>query len=84
MKIADIESYWLSVPIPANRQWRSDYGHLKDFDMCLVVIRTEDGKVGIGEAKAAVGATGACASIVSCINEELKPQLIGQEGPPNQ
>lgn len=78
MIIADVAAYWLSVPIPANRQWRSDYGHLKDFDMCLVVVTTEDGRQGIGEAKAAVGATGACASIVACINHELKPLLVGK------
>ncbi len=78
MIIADVAAYWLSVPIPENRQWRSDYGHLKDFDMCLVVVTTEDGRQGIGEAKAAVGATGACASIVSCINHELKPLLVGK------
>ncbi len=46
--------------------------------MCLVVVTTEDGRQGIGEAKAAVGATGACASIVTCINNELKPLLIGK------
>ena len=78
MIIADVAAYWLSVPIPTKTQWRSDYGHLKDFDMCLVVITTEDGRQGIGEAKAAVGATGACASIVSCINHELKPLLVGK------
>ncbi len=78
MIIADVAAYWLSVPIPSNRQWRSDYGHLKDFDMCLVVVTTEDGRQGIGEAKAAVGATGACASIVTCINHELKPLLVGR------
>ncbi len=79
MKIADVASYWLSVPIPANRQWRSDYGHLSQFDMCLVVVTTEDGRKGLGEAKAAVGATGVCASIVACIEHELKPHLIGKD-----
>lgn len=79
MKIADVESFWLSVPIPTKGQWRSDYGHLTDFDMCLVVVTTDDGRKGIGEAKAAVGATGVCASIVACINHELKPRLIGKE-----
>ena len=77
MKIADIQAHWISVPIPAKGQWRSDYGRLTHFDMCLVAITTDDGRVGIGEAKAAVGATGACASIVACIEHELKPQIIG-------
>ena len=76
MKIADIEAYWISVPIPTKGQWRSDYGRLTHFDMCLVKVITDDGRIGIGEAKAAVGATGSCASIVACIKHELKPKLI--------
>ena len=78
MKIADVAAYWLSVPIPTKTQWRSDYGHLSQFDMCLVVVTTDDGRQGIGEAKAAVGATGVCASIVACVEHELKPQLLGR------
>ena len=77
MKIADIEAHWISVPIPTHTQWRSDYGRLTHFDMCLVKVITTDGRVGLGEAKAAVGATGSCASIVACIEHELKPRLIG-------
>ncbi len=79
MKIKKIDAYWLSVPIPEKGQWRSDYGRLTDFDMCLVVVTTEDGRRGLGEAKAAVGATGSCASIVSCIRHELAPGLIGKD-----
>ena len=79
MKIADIQAYWVRVPIPAGRQWRSDYGKLTDFDMCLVVIKADDGRIGLGGAKAAVGATGSCASIVSCIEYEIKPKLIGSD-----
>ena len=77
MIIKDVEARWISVPIPQKTQWRSDYGRLTHFDMCLVVVTTEDGLVGIGEAKAAVGASGSCASIVACIEHELKPLLIG-------
>lgn len=78
MKIADIQAHWISVPIPTKGQWRSDYGRLTDFDMCLVKVIADDGRIGIGEAKSAVGASGACASIVACILHELKPKLIGQ------
>jgi len=78
MTIADIEAYWISVPIPIKGQWRSDYGRLTHFDMCLVKVIADDGRVGLGEAKAAVGATGSCASIVACVMHELKPKLIGQ------
>jgi L-alanine-DL-glutamate epimerase-like enolase superfamily enzyme len=47
--------------------------------MTLVVVTTEDGLQGFGEAKAAVGSSGVCASIVSCIENELKPILIGKD-----
>ena len=79
MKIQSIKAYWLRCPIPAGRQWRSDYGQLTHFDMTLVEVTDTDGHVGYGEAKAAVGATGACASIVTCIEHELAPQLEGLE-----
>lgn len=77
MKIAKIEAYWLSCPIPPEKQHRSDYGLLTDFDMALVVITTEDGRQGFGEGKAAVGSSGACSSIVTCVEKELSPGLIG-------
>ncbi len=79
MKIKNIRAYWLRCPIPAGKQWRSDYGHLTHFDMTLVEVEDEAGNTGYGEAKAAVGATGACASIVTCIEKELAPQLTGME-----
>lgn len=79
MKIANIEAYWLRCPIPKEKQHRSDYGLLTNFDMTLVVVTTDTGLQGFGEAKAAVGSSGSCASIVSCIEHELKPILIGQD-----
>lgn len=79
MKIANIEAYWLRCPIPKEKQHRSDYGLLTNFDMTLVVVTTDTGLQGFGEAKAAVGSSGSCASIVSCVENELKPALIGQE-----
>lgn len=79
MKIANIEAFWLRCPIPKEKQHRSDYGLLTNFDMTLVVVTTDTGLQGFGEAKAAVGSSGSCASIVSCVENELKPALIGQE-----
>ncbi|TFV94570.1 mandelate racemase/muconate lactonizing enzyme family protein [Algoriphagus kandeliae] len=79
MKIVNIEAYWLRCPIPKEKQHRSDYGLLTNFDMTLVVVTTDTGLQGFGEAKAAVGSSGSCASIVSCIEHELKPALIGQD-----
>jgi L-alanine-DL-glutamate epimerase-like enolase superfamily enzyme len=79
MKIRNVEAHWLRCPIPKEKQHRSDYGLLTDFDMTLVVVTTEDGLQGFGEAKAAVGSSGVCASIVTCVEKELKPLLVGQD-----
>lgn len=79
MKIANVEAYWLRCPIPEKKQHRSDYGLLTNFDMTLIVVTTEDGLKGFGEAKAAVGSSGVCASIVTCVEHELKPILMGQD-----
>jgi L-alanine-DL-glutamate epimerase-like enolase superfamily enzyme len=79
MKITNVEAFWLRCPIPKEKQHRSDYGLLTDFDMTLVVVTTDSGLQGFGEAKAAVGSSGVCASIVTCVEKELKPLLIGKD-----
>lgn len=78
MKIANVEAFWLRCPIPKEKQHASDYGLLTNFDMTLVVITTDEGLQGFGEAKAAVGSSGVCASIVNCVENELKPLLVGK------
>lgn len=78
MKITNVEAFWLRCPIPEAKQHASDYGLLTNFDMTLVVITTDTGLQGFGEAKAAVGSSGVCASIVTCIENELKPILMGK------
>ncbi|HEU5103190.1 MAG TPA: hypothetical protein VFU22_29420 [Roseiflexaceae bacterium] len=47
--------------------------------MTLVRVTTEDGLIGHGEAKAAVGSAGVCAALVTCVEQELRPLLIGQD-----
>ena len=79
MKIIDVKAYWLRSPIPQPKQHRSDYGLLTNFDMTLVVVTTDNGLQGFGEAKAAVGSSGVCASIVTCVDQELRPILLGQD-----
>lgn len=79
MKITNVEAFWLRCPIPKEKQHFSDYGLLTNFDMTLVVVTTEDGLQGFGEAKAAVGSSGVCASIVSCVENELRPVLLGKD-----
>ena len=78
MKIVNVEAFWLRCPIPQPKQHRSDYGLLTNFDMTLVVVTAENGQKGYGEAKASVGSSGVCASIVTCVEQELRPLLISQ------
>jgi len=47
--------------------------------MTLVGVTTDSGLQGFGEAKAAVGSSGVCASIVTCVEKELKPLLLGKD-----
>jgi L-alanine-DL-glutamate epimerase-like enolase superfamily enzyme len=77
VRIGDVEARWLHCPIPAERQHVSDFGRIDSFDMALVRVEADDGAVGWGEAKAAVGSAGSCATLVACINDELGPALIG-------
>ncbi|MFT5734055.1 MAG: L-alanine-DL-glutamate epimerase-like enolase superfamily enzyme [Planctomycetota bacterium] len=79
MKIEAIEARWLRAPIPEAGQHTSDFGRLRTFDAVLVTVRTSDGAEGFGEAKAAVGSSGDCASLVTLVERELGPQLIGRD-----
>ena len=79
MKIKSIEARWLHVPIPEAEQHRSDFGLHTSFDTTLVRIETDTGLVGWGEAKAAVGGTGAYGALTHIINTDLAPVVIGQD-----
>ena len=79
MRIRDVDAIWLHCPIPDDQQHVSDFGRISSFDMALVTITTDDGLIGVGEAKASVGSAAVCASLVTCIKEELRPMLLGQD-----
>jgi len=79
MRITNIDARWLRCPIPEDQQHTSDFGRLTSFDTTLVTVETDDGLVGHGEAKAAVGSAGGCAAIVATIEHDLKPLLLGQD-----
>lgn len=79
MKIHSVDAVWLHVPLPAEKQHRSDFGQLRAFDGVLVSVRTEDGLVGYGEAKPAVGSSGNGAALVAIVKQELAPLLVGQD-----
>ena len=79
MKIRSVRAIALHVPIPEHQQHTTDFGRIDAFDSTLVRIETEDGLVGFGEAKAAVGSVGASAALCTCIEEELAPLLVGED-----
>lgn len=78
MRIKSAEAWWVSVPIEAARQHRSDFGTLTTFDSAILRIETEDGLVGWGEGKNAAGSAGEYGTLVHLLNHEVAPRLIGQ------
>jgi len=79
VKISQVEALWLHCPLPEAQQHRSDFGHMRAVDGVLVRIRTEEGLVGYGEAKPAVGSSGDCGALLAILRDELAPQLVGRE-----
>ena len=78
MKIASVQAWWVSIPIEAARQHRSDFGTLTTFDAAILRVETDDGLVGWGEGKNAAGSAGEYAALVHLLNHEVAPQLIGR------
>src|SRR5436190_5732326 len=79
MKIRTVEAVWLHCPLPEAKQHTSDFGRMVAFDGVIVTIRTDDGLVGYGEAKAGVGSLGNGAVLVTIIENELKSLLVGED-----
>lgn len=79
MKIKHVEANWVSIPIPPERQHTSDFGQLKTFDAAILRIETDTGLVGWGEGKNAAGSAGNYAALVTLINKEFAPRLIGKD-----
>jgi len=79
VRIRSVEAAWLHVPLPTEKQHRSDFGRMVAFDAVLVTLRTEGGLTGYGEAKPAVGSSGNGAALVAIIEQELAPLLVGED-----
>ena len=78
MKIKSVTATWIHVPIPEAEQHISDFGVVAAFDTTLVRIETESGLVGYGEGRASVFSSGNNAPLVSLINDDLGPALVGE------
>lgn len=79
MRIRAVDAVWLHCPLDSARQHTSDFGRIASFDGVLVTVTTDDGLVGHGEAKPAVGSAGNAAAIVAIVQQELRPQLVGAD-----
>ena len=79
MKITAVRAAWLRAVIPAERAHRSDFGVNDSFNTCLVEIDTDAGLTGLGEAKVGVGNLGHYAALVTLIDRELAPLLVGRD-----
>lgn len=79
MKIERIEATWVSIPIAAERQHKSDFGQIRTFDAAIVRIDTDAGITGWGEGKNAAGSAGTYAALVTLINKEFAPRLVGRD-----
>ena len=77
MRITSVQAWWVSIPIAAARQHRSDFGTLTTFDSAILRIETDDGLVGWGEGKNAAGSAGTYSALVHLLNAEIAPRLIG-------
>jgi len=79
VKIERVHARWVQCPIPVEQQHVSDFGRITSFDTTIVSIETDNGVVGWGEAKAAVGSAGSCRAVVATVNDELAPNLVGRD-----
>lgn len=79
MKIRAIKAFWLQVPIPEEKASVSDFGRNVAFNTTLVRVETDEGIVGYGEAKATVGGLGNQRALVTLIEQEMGPLLVGQD-----
>lgn len=79
MRIADVQAWWIRIPIEPGRQHWSDFGRLATFDSAILRIETDSGIVGWGEGKNAAGSAGSYEGLVALLNREVGPKLIGRD-----
>lgn len=77
--ITAVRAFWLQAPIPPDRRHTSDFGLMDTFNSGLVVIETDDGLTGYGEAKVHVGSAGNYAALCAVVEHELRPMLLGED-----
>lgn len=77
MRIERLEASWVQFPIERERQHTSDFGKLASFDALIVRIETACGHVGWGEGQNSAGSEGRYGPLVTLVNDEIAPRLVG-------
>jgi L-alanine-DL-glutamate epimerase-like enolase superfamily enzyme len=73
MRISNVRVLLLSAPIPPGRRWTSDFGTNTKQDIAFVIVETDDGLSGYGEAR------GTPVVIKVLVEDVLGPQLVGED-----
>lgn len=79
LRIRSVRAIPLRCPLPEARRHTSDFGRQDRFDVVLIVVHTDQGITGCGEAKAAVGSVGDTAALCAAVNHDLGPALVGRD-----
>ncbi|MHB1318980.1 MAG: mandelate racemase/muconate lactonizing enzyme family protein, partial [Anaerolineae bacterium] len=67
MKIRDVRCQLLTAPVPKEQQFTSDLGTVQAFHAAIVIVETDEGITGFGEAK------GTPAAMKGLVEHELRP-----------
>lgn len=78
-RIVAVRAFWLQVPIPPEKRHTSDFGRMDAVNTGLVVVETDDGLAGYGEAKVHVGSAGNYAAACALVEHEFRPLLLGED-----
>ena len=73
MRISNVRALLLSAPIPPDRRWTSDFGTNTRQDVAIVIVETDEGLTGYGEAK------GTPVVMKTLVEQVFAPQLIGED-----
>jgi L-alanine-DL-glutamate epimerase-like enolase superfamily enzyme len=73
MKITDVRAMLLTAPIPKEHQYTSDLGTVVSSNAAIVVVETDEGIVGYGEAK------GTPIVMKDMVEHQLRPLLLGED-----
>jgi len=73
MRISNVRVLLLSAAIPPERRWTSDFGTNTKQDVAIVVVETDGGLTGYGEAK------GTPVVMKVLVEDVVGPQLLGED-----